>query len=205
MINPYPLTMCSPRLLQILKPPLVTHRLLDSWLAPRARKPEFGVLLVRQPCILTLTATRHIVRGSRTIAGSRVHSLLVVARVAGILSPNYPLRLAGRFTPRAYIPIIVDLNSLDAFGTPPPSEFKIVKTNSQKVFDRFVPFLPTLGLCMLWLASFDEVFSVIFSVMFTTVVLSERFFVSTFGVVTENLYLFALFFISLVNRYKMTF
>lgn len=127
----------------------------------------------------------------------------VVTRLASILSQSHPLRLAGFVTPRAYIPMIGYFNSPDAFATPPPSDVKIVKTSSQKVFDCFRRFLATRGLAMLWLASCDEILSVIFLIMFTTVILSERLFVGTSVIVAVAVDLY--FFTSLVNSFKMTF
>jgi hypothetical protein len=57
------------------------------------------------------------------------------------------------------------MHSLDAFVTSPPAEMQIFDTRSQKFFDCFGHFLAIFGFARLWLASFDKIFRVVFSII----------------------------------------
>jgi hypothetical protein len=138
---------------------------------------------------------------NRTVFGD-IASVLFARR--SVLSARFlvlpaanPLRLAGQITIRACIIIRINMHSLDAFGTSPPAETKIFATRSQKFFDRFRLFLAIFVFARLWLASFDKILRVVFSIVLSTMIFSERSCVTTLFVIAIHKYLFALFFVAL--------
>ncbi len=97
------------------------------------------------------------------------------------------------------------MDSLYASGTSPPFEIEILDTRCHKLLDRFGSFLAVLGLAILWLASFNKILAMEFSIVLTTMVFSEWVCMFAPFIITVHLYLLALFIVVLVNRFKMTF
>jgi hypothetical protein len=142
-------------------------------------------------------ARNHIIRLSRVKSWAAFGGVGSVLSAPSVLSEGNPLKLAGQITIRACILIRININSPDAFGTSPPSEIQIFDTRSQKFFDRFGLFLAIFGFARLWLASFDKIFRVVFSIVLSTVIFSKRGCVTTPFIIAIHKYFLALFFVAL--------